>query len=177
MKMLTVATKRQQKKVPSTESSLLQPRSHPIAACSDHGRSSRTGLTARRGNSGGLGSYRNHQTNIGGHLRCQWSKFAQREEAGSVNAWECHYEFPDHELWRLELDPESNWKIVHHKSGFLLEEAVVPLLGGNEVVCATKTGDRRKSWVFVLVKDIDRAARLSSSPPTYNANIGVSAAS
>jgi hypothetical protein len=86
----------------------------------------------------------------GGHLRCQWSKFAQRgEEAGSVNAWECRYEYPDLELWRLELDPESNWKIVHHKSGFLLEEAVVPLLSGNEVVCATKTGDRRKSWVFV----------------------------
>jgi hypothetical protein len=86
----------------------------------------------------------------GGHLRCQPSKFAQRgKESGSINAWESRYESPDDELWRFELDVESNWKIIHQKSGFLLEEATVPLLDGNEVVCATKTGDKRKSWVFV----------------------------
>jgi hypothetical protein len=46
------------------------------------------------------------------------------------------------ELWNLELDTESNWKIVHN-SVFLLEESVVPLLDGYEIVCNTKTLDKR----------------------------------
>jgi hypothetical protein len=84
----------------------------------------------------------------GGCLGSQASKFAHRgEEPGSVNAWEMSPS--EKELWRLELDRQSNWKIVHQQSGFLLEEAVVPLLNGNEIVCVTKTPDKRRSWMFV----------------------------
>jgi len=64
-----------------------------------------------------------------------------------VNAWEivCYGNL---DMWRLEINAQSKWKIVHQMTGFLLEEAVVPLLDGKELVCATKTADRRKTWTF-----------------------------
>jgi len=55
------------------------------------------------------------------------------EIAGSVNTWEVYFYGMKEELWNLELDTELNWKIVHN-SGFLLEESVVPLLDGYEIV-------------------------------------------
>ncbi|KAF8535218.1 hypothetical protein BDD12DRAFT_808743 [Trichophaea hybrida] len=85
----------------------------------------------------------------GTYLRCQLSNLIHRgEKAGSVNAWEVYCYGMKSELWNLELDAESNWKIVHN-SGFLLEEAVVPLLDGYEIVCTTKGLDKRKSWTFI----------------------------
>ncbi|KAF8532925.1 hypothetical protein BDD12DRAFT_867822 [Trichophaea hybrida] len=106
----------------------------------------------------------------GTYLRCQESRFAHRgEEPGSVNAWQSsHYDMSKKDSWRLELDRQSNWKIVHHGSGFLLEEAVVSLLNGNEVVCAVKTPDQRRSWVFVPIEDVDRVGMVISPPPAYN---------
>jgi len=56
------------------------------------------------------------------------------------------------ELWNLELDTESNWKIVHN-SAFLLEESVVPLLDGYEIVCNTKTLD--KCVEIVMLEKLD----------------------
>jgi hypothetical protein len=105
----------------------------------------------------------------GTYLRCQPSKLIHREEAeGSVNAWE-RSGCGKSEMWNLELDAESNWKIVHN-SGLLLEEADVPLLHGYEIVCTTKTLNKHKiSWAFMCVRvlchPMSKAANDNCSPP------------
>jgi len=87
----------------------------------------------------------------GTYLKRQSSKLLHRgEAAGSINAWINYCHGTESALWNLELDAELNWKIVH-KSGFLLEEAVVPLLDGYEIVCDQRAHDKRKSWVLVYV--------------------------
>ncbi|KAF8535217.1 hypothetical protein BDD12DRAFT_938741 [Trichophaea hybrida] len=105
----------------------------------------------------------------GTYLRCEWSKLICRgEAAGSVNAWKDYCYGVKPEQWNLELDAEPNWKIVHN-SGLLLEEAVVPLLDGYEIVCTTKLHDKRKSWAFIPSNSaVERLAGLSSPPPVYN---------
>lgn len=84
----------------------------------------------------------------GNILRCEPSKEFHREAVASINAWDPKCYGLDPELWRLELDEDENWRIVH-KSRFLLEETDVKLFGGNEVVCTTKTHHEKKNWAFV----------------------------
>jgi hypothetical protein len=86
----------------------------------------------------------------GTYLRCCPSLAVFREAAGSVNAFETTCKYESLEFWSFELDEESNCKVVH-SSGPFLEELDVPLLGGNEVVCTTKTPHEKKSWTFVYV--------------------------
>ncbi|KAF8248497.1 hypothetical protein K440DRAFT_660799 [Wilcoxina mikolae CBS 423.85] len=104
------------------------------------------------------------------YLSCRPSRFTHLGESpGSVSAWESKCR-GDNEFWRLELISQFNWKIVHHKTGFLLEEAVVPLLDGQEVVCTTKTTDRRNTWTFISIKDIDTTTTENAPPPVFSAS-------
>ena len=51
------------------------------------------------------------------YLRCEPSKAVHSEAVGSINAWDSKCYGFDPEFWSLELDMESNWRIVH-ESGF-----------------------------------------------------------
>lgn len=108
-------------------------------------------LSALSNNTLGSNAYLIKNRLTGGYLRCQASRFAHRgEEPSSVNAWQTsHSGLSKKDSWQLELDRQSNWKIVHQESKFLLEEAAVQLLEGYEVVCVTKMPDKRRSWVCV----------------------------
>jgi hypothetical protein len=87
----------------------------------------------------------------GAYMRHERSRILYRRGPdGSVNVWTATCYVVEEELWNLELDAESNWKIVHN-CGFLLEQAGVSLLNGFEIVCATTTHDKRKSWAFLYV--------------------------
>jgi len=81
-------------------------------------------------------------------LRCEKSKEFHREAVGSINAWDPKCYGNDPELWSFEVDADGNWRVAH-KSRLLLEETDVELLGGNEVICTTRTHDNKKCWAFV----------------------------
>jgi hypothetical protein len=104
----------------------------------------------------------------GTYLKRGSSKLLHRgEAAGSINAWRTYCHGDESELWNLELDAKWNWEIVH-KSGFLLEEAVAPLLDGYEIVCDQRTHDKRKSWILgyvIFYRYLTVKADNVSSPP------------
>lgn len=70
--------------------------------------------------------------------------------------WDFGLEDITEHVWRLEIDPASNsrWKIIHHRTGFLLERTTNKHYRGTEVDCIDKKlpqGDRNKTWLLTYV--------------------------
>ncbi|KAH8149332.1 uncharacterized protein LAJ45_06411 [Morchella importuna] len=108
----------------------------------------------------------------GGYLGCVYADrypFIGGQCSVSANDWDLTEDDIAAHTWKLEIDPgcTMNWKLIHHKTGCLLEKGVAVVSGGVEVLCRDRKftrGNRHKTWMLISpVVESDEA----EAPPEY----------